>query len=85
MADYGIAIRPTGFVVKFVVSTEDSSGVDDDGLAGHGFGAAHDDHQSAQSSLSAGFFRSELAAERAICSDRRLAVSEASASSGWWP
>ena len=44
MADYGIAIRPTGFVVKFVVSTEDSSGVDDDGLAGHGLGAAHGDH-----------------------------------------
>src|SRR6266851_345643 len=29
---------------------------------------------SAQSSLSAGFFRSELDAERSICSDRRLAV-----------
>ena len=29
---------------------------------------------SAQSSLSAGLFRSELDAERSICSDRRLAV-----------
>jgi hypothetical protein len=30
--------------VKPVVSMKDASGVDDDGLAGHGLGAAHGDH-----------------------------------------
>src|ERR1700752_1226850 len=31
-------------LVKPVVLVEDASGVDDDGLAGHGLGAAHGDH-----------------------------------------
>ena len=31
-------------LVKFMVLVEDASRVDDDGLAGHGLGAAHGDH-----------------------------------------
>jgi hypothetical protein len=49
-------------------------GVDDDGLAGHGLGAAHRNHHVGAVSLSAAFFSSEPAAETATISGRRFAV-----------
>jgi hypothetical protein len=50
------------------------TGIDDDGLPGHGLGAAHGDHDVGAAPSSAGFVSSELAAERSICSGLRLAV-----------
>ena len=66
-----------------LVSMEDEPSVDDDGLAGHGLGAAHGDDHVGAVVLVGGLLSSELGAERSICSDRKLAVSEASAPSGW--
>ena len=74
------SFRMRGWELRFtLISMENTSGVDDDRLAGHGLGAAHGDHHVGAIALVGCALQQR--ARSSICSARRLDVARVPSSS----